>query len=155
MSDSCDSVDCSPPNSFVHGISQARLLEWVAISFSRRSSWWRDQTQVSCRQSPALKLDSLSNEPEGKPSKTMWLYLIFTIFYFIFNWRILALQCSAIQQSESAINIHISPPSWASLLSYRKFNTLDLGFRVKERKVFWRRWKIFHPWKGQINQNKT
>ena len=38
----------SPPGSSVHGISQARLLEWVAISFSRGSFWPRDQTQVSC-----------------------------------------------------------------------------------------------------------
>ena len=34
MSDSCDPMDCSPPDSSVHGISQARILEWVAISFS-------------------------------------------------------------------------------------------------------------------------
>ena len=38
----------SPPGSFAHGISQARILEWVAISFSRGSSWPRDQTQDSC-----------------------------------------------------------------------------------------------------------
>ena len=38
----------SPPSSFVHGIFQARILEWVAISFSRGSSWPRYQTQVSC-----------------------------------------------------------------------------------------------------------
>ena len=31
----CDPVDCSPPGSSVHGILQARILEWVAISFSR------------------------------------------------------------------------------------------------------------------------
>ena len=43
-----DSVDCSPPGFFVHGISQARILEWVAIPFSRGSSWPRDRTQVSC-----------------------------------------------------------------------------------------------------------
>jgi len=43
-----DSVDCSLPGSFVHGISQARILEWVAISFSRGSSWSRDPTHVSC-----------------------------------------------------------------------------------------------------------
>ena len=43
----CDSLDCSPPGSSVHGILQARMLEWVAIPFSRRSSWPRDQTQVS------------------------------------------------------------------------------------------------------------
>ena len=44
----CDPIDCSPPGSSVHGISQARILEWVAISFSRRSSQPRDQTHVSC-----------------------------------------------------------------------------------------------------------
>ena len=40
-------MDCSPPGSSVHGISQARVLEWVAISFSRGSSQPRDRTQVS------------------------------------------------------------------------------------------------------------
>ena len=43
----CDPMDCSPPGSSVHGILQARILEWVAISFSRGSSWSRDRTQVS------------------------------------------------------------------------------------------------------------
>ena len=44
----CDPTDCSLPGSFVHGISQARILEQVAISFSRGPSWSRDQTHVSC-----------------------------------------------------------------------------------------------------------
>ena len=48
MSDSCDPVDCSPPGSSVHGILQARILEWVAISFSRGSSQPRNRTWVSC-----------------------------------------------------------------------------------------------------------
>ena len=43
----CDPVDCSPPGFSVHGILQARILEWVAISFSRESSRPRDRTQVS------------------------------------------------------------------------------------------------------------
>ena len=43
----CESMDCSPPGSSVHGILQARILEWVAISFSKGSSWPRDWTQVS------------------------------------------------------------------------------------------------------------
>ena len=43
----CDPMDCSPPGSSVHGILQARILEWVAISFSRGSSRPRDWTQVS------------------------------------------------------------------------------------------------------------
>jgi len=41
-------MDCSIPDSSVHGISQARILEWVAISFSRVSSWPKDQTHISC-----------------------------------------------------------------------------------------------------------
>ena len=43
----CDPMDSSQPISSIHGIFQARILEWVAISFSRRSSWPRDRTQVS------------------------------------------------------------------------------------------------------------
>ena len=43
----CDPMNCLPGSS-VHGILQARILECVAISFSRESSWSRDQTQVSC-----------------------------------------------------------------------------------------------------------
>ena len=50
ISQSCpilwDQMDCSLPGSSVHGISQARILEWVAISSSRGSSWPRDQTHV-------------------------------------------------------------------------------------------------------------
>ena len=44
----CDLVGCNPPGSSVHGILQARIPEWVAIPFSRGSSWPRDRTQVSC-----------------------------------------------------------------------------------------------------------
>ena len=43
----CDPMDCSPPGSSVHGILQARILEWVAIPFSKESSQPRDQTPVS------------------------------------------------------------------------------------------------------------
>ena len=44
----CDSMNCSPPGCSVHGIFQARILEWVAISFSRGSSWPRDGTHIFC-----------------------------------------------------------------------------------------------------------
>ena len=44
----CDPMDCSPPGSSVHGIFQAWILEWGAISFSRGSSRPRDGTWVSC-----------------------------------------------------------------------------------------------------------
>ena len=42
-----DSMNCSPPDSFVHGILQAKILKLVAISFSRGFSWPRDQTHIS------------------------------------------------------------------------------------------------------------
>ena len=44
----CDPMDYSPPDSSVHGISQERILEWVAISCSRGSSWPRGKTCVFC-----------------------------------------------------------------------------------------------------------
>ena len=56
-------MDDSPPGSSVHGISQARILEWVAISFSRGSSYPRDWTQVSWIGDRFF----LQTEPPGMP----------------------------------------------------------------------------------------
>ena len=44
----CDPMDCSLPGSSVHRILQVRVLQWVAIPFSRESSQPRDQTRVFC-----------------------------------------------------------------------------------------------------------
>ena len=44
----CNPMDCSPPDSSVHGIREVRILEWVAMPSSRGLSQPRDQTQVSC-----------------------------------------------------------------------------------------------------------
>ena len=44
----CNPMDCSLPGSSVHGTSQARILEWAVISFSKGSSPPRDRTQISC-----------------------------------------------------------------------------------------------------------
>ena len=58
----CDPMNSSPPGSSmgfsIHGILQVRILKWVAISFSRGSSWPRDQPR-----SPALQADALTSEP--------------------------------------------------------------------------------------------
>ena len=59
---SCDSLDCSPPGSSVHGTILARILEWVVISFFRRSSWPRDWTQVSY-----ITARFFTIEPPGEP----------------------------------------------------------------------------------------
>ena len=55
-------MDCSPPGSSVHEISQSRTLEWVAISFSRGASQLRDGTCISC-----LAGKFFTIEPPGKP----------------------------------------------------------------------------------------
>ena len=44
----CNPMDCSPPDSSVHGIFRARILDWFAISFSRGSSQPKDGTSLSC-----------------------------------------------------------------------------------------------------------
>ena len=60
----CDPLDCSPPGSSVHGILQPIILEWVAILFSRVSSWPRDQTRVSHTAGRSF----IPFEPPGSPS---------------------------------------------------------------------------------------
>ena len=57
----CDLMDCSLPGSSLHGIVQAKILEWIAISFSRGSSRPRDRPG-----SPAFQADALTSEPPGK-----------------------------------------------------------------------------------------
>ena len=59
----CDPMDCSPPGSSVHGVFQARILEWVAIPYSRESSQPRDQTCIF----PALWVDCLPLNHLGSP----------------------------------------------------------------------------------------
>ena len=79
----CDPVDCSPPGSPVHGILQARILEWVAISFSRGSS----NPGIKPR-SPALQADALSSEPPAKPPKYEQPYYILKMQYYLLGFII-------------------------------------------------------------------
>ena len=65
-------MDYSPPASSVHGVSQARILEWVAISFSRGSSQPKDRTLVSY-----IAGRFFTTEPRGKPSYRGYFYFLF------------------------------------------------------------------------------
>ena len=58
----CSPMECSPPDSSVHEILQARILEWVAILFFRDLP-----NPVIKPRSPTLQADSLLSEPPGKP----------------------------------------------------------------------------------------
>ena len=88
----CDTKDYSLPGSSVWGILQARIPEWVAILFSRGSSWPRDGTW-----SPALQADSLPSEPSGKPKKPSYLQAkprifvsneLYTLYYLLPSFNI-------------------------------------------------------------------
>ena len=70
----CDSMDCSPPGSSVHGILQARILEWVAIPFSGGSSWHRDRTWVSYMASRFL-----TSVPPGEHSVPVACYKLMEV----------------------------------------------------------------------------
>ena len=67
----CNPMDYSLPHSSVHRILQARILEWVAIPFSRGSSRPRDWSHVSCVS--ALQADSLPSETPGKSQTQTWI----------------------------------------------------------------------------------
>ena len=68
----CDPVDCSPPGSSVHGILQARVLEWVAMPSSRGSSWLSNWTYISCVF--CIAGGFFTTEPPGKPPVTPWWF---------------------------------------------------------------------------------
>ena len=90
----CDPMDCSPPGSSVHGILQARILEWVAMPSSRGSSQPRDQTHVSCiaggfftswatREAPTLLLHFLKLSNSG---------MYFCVSFMVFGKRNMSLE---------------------------------------------------------------
>ena len=71
----CNPMDCSPPGSSVHGILQVRTLEWVAIPFSRGTSWPSNGTSISW-----LQADSLPSELPGKRYNiSMYLHIDISI----------------------------------------------------------------------------
>ena len=74
----CDPLDCSLPGSSVHGISLARILEWVAMSFFRGSSWSRDQTCISC-----IRRCTLLPLSHHRSPALYDCYLVFLIVYCI------------------------------------------------------------------------
>ena len=80
----CDPMNYSPPSSSVHGISQARILRWVAISFSRESSQSRDWNRVSC-----LAGGFLTTEPPGSEHWGTCVFLNYSflrVYGAIFNY---------------------------------------------------------------------
>ena len=121
----CDPMDCSPPDSSVHGILSARILEWSAISFSRGSSWPRDRT---------------------------WLSRIADIFFTIwvswcinrFNISLCFLRCNLRGQNETTAQMFFSPrvnTYWAAILiNFFKSWTRLLGWEQRQISVTTQNW---------------
>ena len=95
----CSPMNCSPPDSSVHGIFQARILEWVAIPFSQGSSRPRDQTQVS-----HIVGRFFTIEPPGKSwTKFSSVQSCSHVWLFVTPWT------SALQASLSITNSQSAP----------------------------------------------
>ena len=131
-----------PPGSSVQGILHARIVEWVAISFSRVSSQSRNQTWVSC-----ITANSLLSEPPGKPNKVKRLIESYVLSWFkriYCDWGICGSQnpllqvCVKVETTEisfchSYVCIMISlepPPHHFFFLRLSQVN-LSLTFKVK------------------------
>ena len=97
------SIDCSPPGFSLHGILQSRILEWVAMPFSRGSSWFRDWIQVS--HIAGRFFYSLSYP--GSPSS----FLNFLVLCLIFSFLLTGPQSSISQEKK------LDSPIYSSLLS--------------------------------------
>ena len=80
-------MDCIPPGSSVHGIFQARLLEWVVTSSSRRSSQSRDQTQISLILYHLSHQQILSGEWSSWSNFSEWCLLYFLSQLSLLNWN--------------------------------------------------------------------
>ena len=75
VSDFCDPMDCSPPGSSFHGILQARILGWVVISFSRGSSWPREQTHISHIAGRFFTVWATGEAPQSKMKPPKYIFL--------------------------------------------------------------------------------
>ena len=108
-------MDCSLPGSSIHGISQARILEWVSISFSRGSSEPRDWTCVSC-----LAGRSFIIEPQGKSLlNNMYYCYYYCPYYYKEAMVILSFIIYCTLKYSSKWNSLISIFSWHSMCKKR------------------------------------
>ena len=103
-------MDCSLPDSSVHGIFQAGILEWIVISFSRWFSWPRDQTHVSCISCTGAEFFTTSATWEiscWSMKRTNYQNLNFCLWDGIFHFKILSFNKNlfgTLQQAEHPAN---------------------------------------------------
>ena len=132
MSDFYKSMDCSPPGSSVHGISQARILEWVAISFSRGSSQGSNLALLYCRWIPYW----LSHQRSHVISSSCgYVSLCIQLFSFqSFDCYKLAIisQCPRHEKmlGNKRTEVTVQWESWSLIAPYHSLSTLKGGIQV-------------------------
>ena len=102
-----DPMDCSPPGSSVHGILQTRILQWVAIPFSRGSSQPRDRTRVSCMAGRFFTFWAT-----GKSLKKIQKYKNIRYFKIKLSSLVLSLFCVGLVSWTSRWHRSVSCSSW-------------------------------------------
>ena len=114
----CDPLDCSPPGSSVHGILQARIMEWVAMPSSRGSS----QPRVSCIAGRFL------TEPPGNPPPYFFSIRIYLLISCIISWIFLNVFCLSYPLEETFCllgrNFALSGPC----SQYSAYNTVGIQY---------------------------
>ena len=127
-------MDCSPLGSSVLGISQARILDWVAISLSRRSSWPNDWTHISC-----LAGRFFTTQPPGKPQLSTMsstnLSSPSIIPFLLLSFALLPLS-PRFEMEKSGIN-RISRISWVVKTTQEPMLLLKEGMEVGKKAWEW------------------
>ena len=127
----CDPVDCNPVGSSVHGILQARILEWVAMLSSRASSQLRDIEPTSLL-SLALAGGSLPLVPCGKPSQyikklnNIYSFIILKIFIVCLFYRKHSFRYSGTAVPQTISSVHMQFPC-----QWKKGNNKQSTFQIE------------------------
>ena len=143
VSDSCNTTDCSPPGSSIHGISQARILEWVAITYSSESSQPRNWTCVSC-----IAGGFFTTVPPGKPSSLHRLVCIQVDLATLLQVRLGTLFCSLASAEQEDVEwrpwaeVHLIShcllfeADWPSIIPFRLLTDLIPAIILSLSSVF-------------------
>ena len=129
-------MDCSPPGSSVHGISQARIPDWVAISFSRGYSLLRDRTRISCISCNGRRILYYWVTREALLPILLHVYSYFFIRHYIYPItvsKILFFKDSKIQEDNSNACFYLFKKNLSScsfsLLKKKKKNQIHINIQ--------------------------
>ena len=121
----CDPMDGSLPDSGIHGIFQARILEWAAISFSRGSSQPRDQTRVSCIADRRFTIWA-TREASTKVIQFSSVQLLSRVRLFVIPW--IAAHQASLSTTNSRSSLRLASIESVMPLLWAYFNYLQYAY---------------------------